>query len=196
MSRKACQHLGVVDEVFLAFRSGTPLVPILGFILGGIVPVATYLEAHYDMSSVEPLHVQTTTYLVLGGLVFSAKTVFQWLRRAWRDGWKAAAVVLILEGIMVQSSVPVLPWVILAILVAINGTATACILSLDRQGQKSRTRTISSNERRGRTAMAVAPKSYPGTAILVDAVQTSAESRTRRRRASSPQARFSFDIAS
>lgn len=78
-----------------------------------------------------PLYSQVATYLVLGGLLFSAKTVFAWGALAFRDRWKAAGFVVLLEGVMITSSVPMLALTLLAILVAINGIATGCTLSLD-----------------------------------------------------------------
>jgi hypothetical protein len=124
--------MGVVDEVVIALNGRNWLATALGFIAGGVVPVATYLEAHHDVDPSRPLHAQVTTYLVLGGLVFSAKTVFRWATRAFADGWKAAGFVVLLEGVMITSHVPVLPLVLLAILVAVNGIATGCTLSVER----------------------------------------------------------------
>jgi hypothetical protein len=76
------------------------------------------------------LYAQIATYLVLGGLLFSAKTVFAWAKMAFQSPAKSAGFVLLLEGVMIASSVPVLPLVLLSILVGVNGIATGCILSL------------------------------------------------------------------
>jgi hypothetical protein len=132
------QTLGVVDQVIIAFRERNRLATIMGFLLGGIVPVATYLEAHCDLDAAVPLHLQIATYLVFGGLAFSAKTVFDWARMAFQSPLKATGFVVLLEGVMITSNVPVLPLVLLVVLVGINGVATGCILSL------SRTKTLAS----------------------------------------------------
>lgn len=134
--------MGVVDQVVLACSPRNRLATVLGFVLGGVVPIATYGEAHLDLDWAQPLHCQTATYLVLGGLAFSAKTVFSWSLRAFRDGWKAGGFVVLLEGVMVTSHVPFLPLVLLAILVAVNGIATGCALSLDRSRQRSTSTTV------------------------------------------------------
>jgi len=137
VSARGCRRdMAVVDEVELACHPRSRLATGLGVILGGVIPIATYLEAHYDLSTAEPLHTQAAAYMVAGGLLFSAKTVFAWGKRAFSDGWKAAGFVLLLEGVMITSGVRVLPLVLLAILVAINGIATGCALSLDRTGGK------------------------------------------------------------
>lgn len=126
------KQMGVVDQITLAFKARNRLATIMGFLLGGVVPVATYLEAHVDLDRSLPLHTQVATYLVLGGLAFSAKTVFDWAKLAFNSPTKAAGFVVLLEGVMVTSGVPVLPLVLLAVLVGINGIATGCILSLGR----------------------------------------------------------------
>jgi len=143
--RGVSQRMGVVDQVVLALHARNRLATALGFVAGGVVPVATYVEAHHDMDASSALYSQITTYLVLGGLVFSAKTVFSWARRAFADGWKAAGFVVLLEGVMITSQVPVLPLVLLTILVAVNGIATGCTLSVER----APTRGVDSHGRRG-----------------------------------------------
>jgi hypothetical protein len=142
MRRRVSQQMGVADQFVLAFNARNRLATVLGFIAGGVVPVATYVEAHWDLNNSLPLHSQAPTFMVLGGLLFSAKTVFTWAKRAFQDGWKAAGFVVLLEGVMITSKVPVLPLVLLAILVAINGVATGCVLSLER----SRTRAAHGRE--------------------------------------------------
>jgi hypothetical protein len=131
---QSVDQLGVVDQVVEAFHPRNRLATVLGFIAGGVVPAATFLEAHGELDLDRPLHSQVATYLVLGGLLFSAKTVFAWAKLAFQDGWKAAGFVVLLEGVMITSHVPILPLVLLALLVAINGVATGCILSLGRRG--------------------------------------------------------------
>lgn len=124
--------LGVVDQVVLACKPKNRLATAMGFLLGGVVPVATYLEAHVDLDKGQPIYSQLAAYLVLGGLLFSAKTVFAWAKAAFADGYKAAGFVVLLEGVMVLSHVPALPLILLTFLVSINGVATGCLLSLGR----------------------------------------------------------------
>jgi hypothetical protein len=121
-----------VDQVVLACKPKNRLATAMGFLLGGVVPVATYLEAHVDLDRAAPVHSQLAAYLVLGGLLFSAKTVYAWAKAAFGDAYKATGFVVLLEGVMVLSKVPVLPLVLLGFLVAINGIATGCLLSLGR----------------------------------------------------------------
>lgn len=128
----AGKTMGVVDQAVLAFKARNRLATVMGFILGGVVPVATYLEAHHDVDMTKPLWAQVATYLVLGGLAFSAKTVFDWAKLAFNNGFKAAGFVVLLEGVMIASHVQMLPLVLLAILVCINGISTGCLLSLGR----------------------------------------------------------------
>jgi hypothetical protein len=127
------QERGVVRQVRLAFSRNNLLATCLGFLLGGFVPLASYVVAHYEVvasgSAKEILWAllsQKGTYLVLGGLAYSAKTVFAWGRAAFHDSWKAIGFVVLLEGVMVTSSTHWLALASLAMLVGINGTATGC----------------------------------------------------------------------
>jgi hypothetical protein len=189
-------ELGVVDEVELAFNPRSRLATQLGFILGGVIPIATYLEAHCDLDTTRPLYAQPAAFLVAGGLLFSAKTVFAWGKRAFRDGAKAAGFVLLLEGVMITSAVPVLPLVLLAILVAINGIATGCTLSLDRASEPAR-RTGPLLITQPKTA-ASRPESVNARAVSADTeepiagIVTVPRPRRRSRGGESSQKRFEF----
>jgi hypothetical protein len=188
--------MGVVDQVVLALSPRNRLATSLGFILGGVVPVATYAEAHVDLDAMRPLYEQAATFLVIGGLVFSGKTVFAWAKCAFRDAWKAAGFVLLLEGVMITSNVPALPLVLLGILVAVNGIATGCILSLDRTSKgASPAPSIATAPGEPRTAMVSTTLPAPG-GVATPAATIAMTSPVRRRRASSPQGRFTFDAPS
>jgi hypothetical protein len=193
--RQAVPAMGVVDQVVLALRPSNRLATLLGFVLGGVVPIATYVEAHLDLDASRPLYEQVATFLVVGGLMFSGKTVFAWAERAFRDAWKAAGFVLLLEGVMITSNVPVLPLALLCILVAINGIATGCVLSLDRaDGASPALAGVAAAPAGAGSAMVTTlPASWvpseAGTAITTTLP-------ARRRRPNSPQEKFTFDAAS
>lgn len=122
--------LGVVDQVKLAMRPKARLATCTGFLLGGFVPLASYVVAHYEIDASAPLYTQLATVLVLGGLIFSARTVYDWARLAFRAGGKALGFVVLAEGVMTTSSTSWLAIAALVYLIAINGIATGCNLSL------------------------------------------------------------------
>jgi hypothetical protein len=124
--------LGVVEQVRQAFRPANRLATFVGFLLGGFVPLATYVVAHYEHDLSRPLYAQLTTLLVFGGLFYSARTVFAWGNLAFRAPIKAIGFVVLIEGVMVSSATPWLRVAALAYLVMINGIATGVTLSLDR----------------------------------------------------------------
>jgi hypothetical protein len=66
--------------------------------------------------------------LVTGGLVYSAKTVFEWARLAFTSAFKSVGFVVLLEGFMVTSTSRWLALAALGYQIAINGVATACML--------------------------------------------------------------------
>lgn len=128
--------MGVVDQVATALKPHNRLAAALGAILGGFVPVATWWIAHHELNPSLPLWQQTAALLALGGLCYSAPTVYQWARLFVGHAVKAAGFVLLLEGVLVASTTHWLSLTALALLVAINGTATGCLLSLDRRLRK------------------------------------------------------------
>jgi len=129
MSLRFNKPRGVVAQVRAALAPKARLATFVGFLLGGFVPVATYVVAHYELTAA-PLYTQTSAALVLGGLRFSERTVFAWAALAFENVLKALGFVILSEGVMTFSHIPWLSFVALGYLVMINGTATACTLSV------------------------------------------------------------------
>ena len=121
-----------VDQVRIALRPRNRLATSLGFLLGGFVPLASFFVAHFELSSLSPLYSQKALYLVLGGLAYSAKTVWQWGTIAFQNAFKAVGFVVLLEGVMVTSHIMWLAITALVYLMAINGIATGCNLTTQR----------------------------------------------------------------
>jgi len=124
--------LGVVEQVRAALRPGARLAFLVGMLLGGFVPVATFVLSHTELERGRALWLQPAAAFVAGGLLFSAVTMYRWGRLAFDVRAKAVGFVLLLEGTMVTSSSRWLALVALAYLVAINGVATACNLARPR----------------------------------------------------------------
>jgi hypothetical protein len=109
------------------------LATALGAGLGGGVPVATYVLSHHEVQISSPLYAQLSCWLVLGGLLFSALTVYQWGRMAFGSGAKALGFAFLLEGVLTCSTTAWLSIGALLYLVAINATATGVRLSNARE---------------------------------------------------------------
>lgn len=125
----------VVSQVREAARPRNRLATTLGGILGGGVPVATYVLSHREVVvGATPLYAQLPAWLVLGGLLFSALTVYQWGRAAFGSAAKAAGFAVLLEGVLTCSSTGWLSVGALAYLVAINAAATGVRLSVQHRG--------------------------------------------------------------
>ncbi len=117
---------GIVDMVRSASHKRNRVAMVAGFILGGWVPIVTYLVSHIHVQELPMLWL-----LVAGGLTYSAMTVFSWAKIAFRHPLKALGFVVLLEGAM--TFVPDL-WIglpSLAMLVGINGLATGTNLVND-----------------------------------------------------------------
>lgn len=126
--------LGVVQQVKLALHPKARLAAFIGFLLGGFVPLASYILAHSEFSALG-LDRYRSWSLVAGGLLYSAKTVYDWACLAFTNVVKSLGFVVLLEGVMVTSHTPWLAAVALGYLIVINGTATACALSVAPKGR-------------------------------------------------------------
>lgn len=134
---KSSADLGVMDQVSHAFRAGNRLSTFVGFLLGGLIPLVVYMVGHceidlYSFSSSMIPHAA----IVLGGLVYSAKTVFEWGRKAFHSAPKALGFVVLAEGVMTFSTISWLAITALVYLVVINGVATGVSLALDTLDRK------------------------------------------------------------
>ncbi len=125
--RKPAHRKGVVECVRKALRPENRLATFIGSVLGGFVPVSCFVLAHIEIA--KEFYTDPKTFLLLGGLVFSAKTVYQWGKMAFRDGSKALGFVLLIEGVMVFAATGWLSQLALGLLVVINAVATGATLS-------------------------------------------------------------------
>lgn len=128
--------LGVVDRVRLALRPRSRLASLFGVMIGGFVPVATYVVAHTELDFDRSLYEQAAAYFVAGGLTFSAFTMYGWGALAFKHRAKAFGFVVLLEGVMVTCHTRWLALVALGYLAAINGVETACNLARPEEGFK------------------------------------------------------------
>lgn len=123
----------IVEQVRTAFARRNRLAALIGAALGAIVPLGTYMIAHNELSGSWVM-----LALVLAGLAYSATTVYQWGRSAFRSPMKAGAFAVLVEGIMTLSTQHWLSVVALVYLIAINATATGCTLALAQQATQSK----------------------------------------------------------
>jgi len=132
--------MSVVEQIRTAFRSGNLVALIVGAMLGALVPITTFTTAHYVLDvpgswatdASYDLLMQPATYIVAGGLLFSAYSVVGWTARAFNSTAKAIGFTVLIEGAMTFLDVPWLSWVCLAYLVGINAIVAGCSLAVDR----------------------------------------------------------------
>lgn len=121
--------LGVVSQVRLALQPRSRLPFAIGLLLGAFVPLATFVISHTEIDLARALYLQPAAAFVLGGLLFSAVTMYGWGKLAFLQRTKALGFVLLLEGTMVTAHTHWLAVAALVYLCAINGVATACNLA-------------------------------------------------------------------
>jgi hypothetical protein len=125
-------RLGVLEQVERSWKPGNRLATLMGAMLGGLIPLASYTIAHQEAPNRPVLWV-----LVACGLAYSALTVFDWARVAFRHPVKALGFCGLLEGVMTFSGTQWLGITALTMLIVINGIATGCNLVADRRQARS-----------------------------------------------------------
>ena len=133
------KKFGVIAQVREALSN--PVALVVGILLGGFIPLVTYTVSHHEVRS--PL----TWTLILGGLAYSALTVFEWAKMAFNNTFKALGFVILLEGVMVMSTVEWVRIAALVYLIAINATATGCTLARQDSPVKAKAKPATSNGR-------------------------------------------------
>ena len=139
----------IVDQVQMAAQKQNRLATVAGSIIGGFVPVATFFIVHFGV------HENCWLWaIVVGGLVFSAKTVYEWGHVAFQSSVKSFGFCLLVEGVMTFGNVWYLSIAALTLLALINGLATGCNLALNRrEAYRARREAIAPKK--------VAPKAKP-----------------------------------
>lgn len=130
---KTTKDPSVIFQVKRAFKSGNRLATFVGLLLGGFVPLAIYTISHAQGFTFDVVHsgaARVPVTLVLGGLCYSAQTVYKWATMAFVNALKSLGFVVLLEGILCTTSIHWLSVMALCYLVAINSIATGCNLSL------------------------------------------------------------------
>src|SRR4051812_40016025 len=129
---KVSKPLGVVSQVRLALKSRNRLPLMIGFLLGGFVPIACFWLAHHEQAAWSAAGARSLG-LVTGGLMYSAVTVFQWARQAFVSAFKSVGFCVLVEGVMITSHTAWLALAALGYLVVINGVATGVTLAIGRR---------------------------------------------------------------
>lgn len=130
-ARKISRRPGIIEQIRVACSREHRLATIIGALIGAIVPLATFVLAHYEVSLRLDLSGSPDVrgLIVLGGLVFSMRTVIEWGRMALGSSAKAIAFAVLLEGVMVLSSHTWLAVIALVYLAGINAIATGVTLA-------------------------------------------------------------------
>lgn len=123
LTRASIARMGAVQQMVQAFSSGNRLSAAMGITLGAFVPVAVYALVHNEVAGLPWLWV-----MVVGGLTYSATSVYAWARQAFHYRLKALGFVFLLEGTVTFATEHWLSGAGLAILVIINGVSAAVAL--------------------------------------------------------------------
>lgn len=119
---------GVVEQLRLG--ASNPAALVTGLLLGGGIPVIVYGVVHHELpqfvdrfaslSTLAQLHAAALVVFVAGGLVFSARSVYEWGAQAFGSRLLAFGFAACIEGAMVLSTQQWVVMLCLGYLVAIN----------------------------------------------------------------------------
>jgi hypothetical protein len=127
------ETLGVVDQVRKSMQKHNRLAMVAGAILGGFVPTASFEIARYEVQANPAMYI-----LVTGALIYSAMSVYDFAKVAFKHPAKALGFVVLLEGVLVFAKSLPLSYAGLALLVAINAIAAGNALALDQRKARAR----------------------------------------------------------
>lgn len=131
--------VSITEQIKRAFKKTNRLPFIIGALMGSYVPVAIFFLTQYTMGESHDIIAGCIEYpwlmgLIMGGCVFSAKSVFQWSRAAFaKDTVKACGFVILLEGCMVLAPILTLKIIAGMFLVLINAFATGSSVLLEKR---------------------------------------------------------------
>lgn len=126
--------MGPIEQLKLSCKPANRAALVVGLLLGGLVPLVSFVLAHYEVDGNVVVYLQLPAYLVLGGLLYSAKSVYEWGCKAFASSLKSFGFLVLLEGTMILSHTSWLGYAALAYLVSINAVSTGVNLAL---GKKS-----------------------------------------------------------
>lgn len=128
----------VIRQIKIAFSRDSKLATSFGTVIGSFVPVGIFSVVHLGIETghdAPSLFNQINTYIAAGGLLYSATSVYQWMSRATRSGWKGLGWCVLAEGIMTFSGIDWLAYIALVLLCFINGVALGSNMALDEKAE-------------------------------------------------------------
>lgn len=123
VTRESFRGMTAIEQMRQAFRSENWLSAALGLFMGGLVPIAVYALVHNEV-----IYHPWYWLMAMGGLAYSAISVYHWAESAFHMRIKAVGFVLLLEGTVTFSKETWLGLTGLAFLVLINGVSAAVAL--------------------------------------------------------------------
>lgn len=125
-------NISILDQLEQATHKKNRLAFAFAAPLAGIIPFFSWWLIHFEVSQ-NPL----LWLVAIGGLIYSAITVFSWGKTAFQSGIKSFGFVLLLEGILTFSVTLWVSIVSLGFLIVINAIATSTNLVLDKKSNRA-----------------------------------------------------------
>lgn len=126
------RSVGIVDQVRIALSPAHRLATCVGALLGAVVPLSVFMVLHLELEGAGgewAAWYDPRWLIVVGGLLYSASTVYRWGRMAFSSWYKALGFTALIEGVMSLSDQLWLSVAALAYLCLINAIATGVTLA-------------------------------------------------------------------
>lgn len=120
----------LLGQVRLATAPKNRLALVYGAATGVAIPIASYTMAHSEIMIANPRLFAVKVAILVGGLVYSSRSVFQWWKLITGSAIQSLAFVVLSEGILVFSDTEWLRLTFLGYLCIINALANGCKIAL------------------------------------------------------------------
>lgn len=130
---KIQRPVSILDQIKTASDKKSKVALVIGCILCGFPPAASFLVAHFEVSQYPWMWV-----LVIGFVAYSFKTVYDWSLILTKHWLKAIGLTLGLEAASTFSHLLYVAIPAVTILVGINAIAGACALIMDTKANRQK----------------------------------------------------------
>ena len=118
----------VIQQLRRAFARGARLAAVVGFSVGSLFPVLSFVLIHHEVSE-HPI----SWVFVVGALIMSFSSVYNWFTAAYSSKVKGFGCALALEGVMTFCHIFWLSIICLSVLVFVNAVSSACAFQIRKE---------------------------------------------------------------
>lgn len=128
------RSMALVDQIHYALLKQNRTALLMGLVYGTVAPALVWWVKHHELPAAGSTWLAAIYWaMVLGGCVFSAKSVYDWGQAAFSQTAKSLGFTILVELAMTFVSSVTVSLTCLVLLASINITAVTCKLATDRR---------------------------------------------------------------